>query len=43
MTPVFDGEELLTYLEADGSPYELKRTLTTVEEKELEKLDKPLG
>ncbi|MHC3766385.1 P-loop NTPase family protein, partial [Streptococcus suis] len=38
MTPVFDGEELLTYLEADGSPYELKRTLTTVEEKELEKI-----
>ncbi|WP_424554870.1 SNF2-related protein [Streptococcus agalactiae] len=38
MTPVFKGEELLTYLEADGSPYELKRTLTMVEEKELEKL-----
>ncbi|MBS8095353.1 SNF2-related protein [Streptococcus suis] len=38
MTPVFEGEELLTYLEADGSPYELKRTLTTVEEKELEKI-----
>ncbi|HFI0065977.1 TPA: hypothetical protein ACGORS_002239, partial [Streptococcus suis] len=38
MTPVFDGEELLTYLEADGSPYELKRTMTTVEEKELEKI-----
>ncbi|WQC90416.1 SNF2-related protein [Streptococcus suis] len=38
MTPVFDGEELLTYLEADGSPYELKRTLTRVEEKELEKI-----
>lgn len=38
MTPVFDGEELLTYLEADGSLYELKRTLTTVEEKELEKI-----
>ncbi|NQN91317.1 DEAD/DEAH box helicase family protein [Streptococcus suis] len=38
MTPVFDDEELLTYLEADGSPYELKRTLTTVEEKELEKI-----
>ncbi|MCO7181868.1 SNF2-related protein [Streptococcus pasteurianus] len=38
MTPVFDGEELLAYLEADGSPYELKRTLTTVEEKELEKI-----
>ncbi|CYU13117.1 TPA: DEAD/DEAH box helicase family protein [Streptococcus suis] len=38
MTPVFNGEELLTYLEADGSPYELKRTLTTVEEKELEKI-----
>ncbi len=43
MTPVFDGEELLAYLEADGSPYELKRTLTTIEEKELEKLDKSLG
>ncbi|HFI0142445.1 TPA: SNF2-related protein [Streptococcus suis] len=38
MTPVFEGEELLTYLEADGSPYELKRTLTQVEEKELEKI-----
>ncbi|MDW8636360.1 hypothetical protein Q7V77_11865, partial [Streptococcus suis] len=38
MTPIFEGEELLTYLEADGSPYELKRTLTTVEEKELEKI-----
>ncbi len=38
MTPVFDGEELLAYLEADGSPYELKRTLTTIEEKELEKI-----
>lgn len=38
MTPVFDGEELLTYLEADGSPYELRRTLTRVEEKELEKI-----
>ncbi len=38
MTPVFEGEELLTYLEADGSPYELKRTLTTIEEKELEKI-----
>ncbi|WP_458543458.1 hypothetical protein, partial [Streptococcus suis] len=38
MTPVFEGEELLTYLEADGTPYELKRTLTTVEEKELEKI-----
>ncbi|MDG3286330.1 hypothetical protein MKN81_11155, partial [Streptococcus suis] len=38
MTPIFEGEELLTYLEADGSPNELKRTLTTVEEKELEKI-----
>ncbi|WP_105122744.1 N-6 DNA methylase, partial [Streptococcus suis] len=38
MTPVFEGEELLTYLDADGSSYELKRTLTTVEEKELEKI-----
>ncbi|MFH0403089.1 SNF2-related protein [Streptococcus sp. A23] len=38
MTPVFEGEELLTYLEADGSLYELKRTLTQVEEKELEKI-----
>ncbi|MHB9760985.1 SNF2-related protein [Streptococcus suis] len=38
MTPVFDGEELLTYLEADGSPYELRRTLNRVEEKELEKI-----
>lgn len=38
MTLVFDGEEFLAYLEADGSPYELKRTLTTVEEKELEKI-----
>lgn len=38
MIPVFEGEELLTYLEANGSPYELKRTLTTVEEKELEKI-----
>ena len=38
MTPVFEGEELLTNLEADGSPYELKRTLTQVEEKELEKI-----
>ncbi|MGQ7340052.1 SNF2-related protein [Streptococcus suis] len=38
MTPIFDGEELLTYLEADGSPYELKRTLTIIEEKELEKI-----
>lgn len=38
MTPVFDGEELLAYLEADGSLYELKRTLTIVEEKELEKI-----
>ncbi|MEC4577038.1 SNF2-related protein [Streptococcus dysgalactiae] len=38
MIPVFEGEELLTYLEADGSLYELKRTLTTVEEKELEKI-----
>lgn len=38
MTLVFDGEELLTYLEADGSPYELRRTLTRVEEKELEKI-----
>ncbi|HFR3702295.1 TPA: SNF2-related protein [Streptococcus suis] len=38
MTPIFDGEELLTYLKADGSPYELIRTLTTVEEKELEKI-----
>ena len=38
MTPVFDGEELLTYLEADGSLYELKRMLTTVEKKELEKI-----
>ncbi|MGU8020263.1 SNF2-related protein, partial [Streptococcus suis] len=38
MTPVFEGEELLTYLEADGSPYELRRTLTRVEEKELEKI-----
>ncbi|HEM3549413.1 SNF2-related protein [Streptococcus suis] len=38
MTPVFAGEELLAYLEADGTPYELKRTLTAVEEKELEKL-----
>ncbi len=28
MTPIFEGEELLTYLEADGSPYELKRTLS---------------
>ncbi|MGT2922298.1 SNF2-related protein [Streptococcus canis] len=38
MTPVFDGEELLAYLEADGRFYELKRTLTQVEEKELEKI-----
>jgi hypothetical protein len=38
MTPVFEGEELLAYLEADGSLYELKQTLTTVEEKELEKI-----
>lgn len=38
MIPVFEGEELLTYLEADGSPYELKRTLTIIEEKELEKI-----
>ncbi|VGU98056.1 SNF2 family protein [Streptococcus pyogenes] len=38
MTPVFDSEELIAYLEADGSPYELKRTLTQVEEKELEKI-----
>ncbi|HEM5481061.1 TPA: hypothetical protein U1631_002113, partial [Streptococcus suis] len=38
MTPVFEGEELLTYLEADGSLYELKRTLTQVEEKKLEKI-----
>ncbi|HEM3174030.1 TPA: N-6 DNA methylase [Streptococcus suis] len=42
MTPVFEGEELLTYLEADGSPYELKRTLTTVEEKELEKIGRDI-
>ncbi|HHT7773889.1 TPA: DEAD/DEAH box helicase family protein [Streptococcus suis] len=42
MTPVFEGEELLTYLEADGSPYELKRTLTTVEEKELEKIGRAI-
>lgn len=38
MTPVFDSEELIAYLEADGSLYELKRTLTQVEEKELEKI-----
>lgn len=38
MISVFEGEELLTYLESDGSPYKLKRTLTTVEEKELEKI-----
>ena len=44
MTPVFDGEELLTYLEADGNPYELKRTLTAVEEKGIrKKLGKSLG
>ncbi|MET3634976.1 SNF2-related protein [Streptococcus porcorum] len=42
MTPVFDGEELLAYLEADGSPYELKRTMTTVEEKELEKIGRAI-
>ncbi|HFI0568345.1 TPA: SNF2-related protein [Streptococcus suis] len=42
MTPVFEGEELLTYLEADGSLYELKRTLTTVEEKELEKIGRDI-
>nr|AUS90961.1 hypothetical protein [Streptococcus suis] len=42
MIPVFEGEELLTYLEADGSPYELKRTLTTVEEKELEKIGRDI-
>lgn len=42
MTPVFDGEELLTYLEADGSLYELKRTMTTVEEKELEKIGRAI-
>nr|WP_105142699.1 SNF2-related protein [Streptococcus suis] len=42
MIPVFEGEELLTYLEADGSPYELKRTLTTVEEKELEKIGRAI-
>ncbi|HHT7827885.1 TPA: SNF2-related protein [Streptococcus suis] len=42
MTPIFEGEELLTYLEADGSPYELKRTLTTVEEKELEKIGRAI-
>lgn len=38
MTPIFDGEEFLAYLEDDGSPYELKRMLTRVEEKELEKI-----
>ncbi|MFM0582944.1 SNF2-related protein [Streptococcus suis] len=42
MTPIFEGEELLTYLEADGSPYELKRTLTRVEEKELEKIGRAI-
>lgn len=42
MIPVFEGEELLTYLEANGSPYELKRTLTTVEEKELEKIGRAI-
>lgn len=42
MTPIFEGKELLTYLEADGSPYELKRTLTTVEEKELEKIGRAI-
>ncbi|WP_044688886.1 N-6 DNA methylase, partial [Streptococcus suis] len=42
MTPVFEGEELLTYLEADGSPYELKRTLTIIEEKELEKIGRAI-
>ncbi len=42
MIPIFEGEELLTYLEADGSPYELKRTLTTVEEKELEKIGRAI-
>lgn len=42
MTPVFEGEELLTYLEADGSPYELKRTLTIIEKKELEKIGRAI-
>lgn len=38
MIPVYEGKQLLTYLEADGSAYDLKRTLTKIEEKELEKI-----
>nr|WP_270774593.1 SNF2-related protein [Streptococcus anginosus] len=38
MIPVYEGRQLLTYLEADGSAYDLKRTLTKIEEKELEKI-----
>ncbi|MEX5397407.1 SNF2-related protein [Streptococcus sp. ZJ93] len=32
MTPVYEGDTLLTYLEADGTIYELQRPLTTIEE-----------
>ncbi len=38
MIPVYEGKQLLTYLEADGNAYDLKRTLTKIEEKELEKI-----
>ncbi|MED5863296.1 hypothetical protein VYI42_01620 [Streptococcus anginosus] len=38
MTPVYDGDTLLTYLEADGSAYELQRPLTSLEESVLDEM-----
>ncbi|HFH7689510.1 TPA: hypothetical protein ACGM0H_001046 [Streptococcus agalactiae] len=38
MTPIYEGETLLTYLEADGSAYELQRPLTSLEESVLDEM-----
>lgn len=38
MTPIYEGETLLTFLEADGSVYELQRPLTSLEESVLDEM-----
>lgn len=42
MTPVYEGDQLLTYLEADGSVYDLKRPLTAMEESILEEISQTI-
>ncbi|WP_369912287.1 hypothetical protein [Streptococcus merionis] len=42
MVPVYDGDQLLTYLEADGSMYELQRDLTAVETEALTIISKAI-